>query len=343
MERFSKILITGIFLSVLLTACGVKPSPTEEPTYDATALDQTAVSQATMDADRTEQALPTSTVTRTSTWTPVPTLDRTRPSGATPTPEKSCNQAAAGHPIDVTIPDGTVLGPGEAFSKTWRLENVGSCNWSMAYAIVFFSGNSLNAIQTQPLAQEVVPGQVIDVTVDMEAPQSEGIYQSNWMISDAGGTLFGIGPNGDAPFWVRIEVVNKVTETSTPSPTVTSTPVVHLSAEAELSNGDQLDLDTGVLNPADVTTTDMVYQNGGDPEHILMTMNGTQWTVFGETEPSYSDCSGLALSGNAISFNDVPDGTYLCFRTSDDLPGQLLIEGFADGALSVRFLTWSIP
>lgn len=343
MERLPKFLIFSIFLSLLLTACGGKVSLTEVPTLDATALNQTAISQATADGKLTQQAVPTLTVAPTGTWTPVATLDRTRPSVQTPTMERPCNQAAAGHPIDVTIPDGTVLAPGVTFSKTWRLENVGTCKWSMAYAVVFFSGNSLNAFQTQPLAQEVVPGQSIDVTVDMEAPIAEGIYQSNWMLSDASGALFGIGPNGDAPFWVRIEVVIKVTDTPTPTPTVTSTPVVYFSAEVDLANGNQLDLDTGALDPADATKSDLIYQYGGDPDHILMTMNGTQWMVYGESEPAFGDCKEAVLSGNAISFDEVPAGTYLCYKTSDNLTGRLLFEAFADPWLSISFLTWSSP
>ncbi len=343
MERITKIIIICICLSLLLTACGNGEAPTEAPTLDATALNKTAISQADEDRNKTQQAAPSMTVTLTSTWTPVPTLDRTRPSGATPTAEKSCNQAAAGHPIDVTIPDGTILAPGESFSKTWRLENVGSCSWSLAYTVVFFSGNSMNAIQTQPLIGEVDPNQAVDLTVDMEAPQKEGVYQSNWMLSDPNGNLFGIGPNGDAPFWVSIEVVNQVTDTPTPTPTITATPEVYLSGSADLVNTNQLDLDTGTIDPANATNSDMVYQYGGDPDHILLAMNGTQWMVYGDTKPTFADCSGAALSGNAISFNDVPVGTYLCYRTSEGLPGRLLIEGFADGSFSVSFLTWALP
>jgi hypothetical protein len=342
MDKKSHLII--IALALLLAGCQNQGTATTAPTLDATALNQTAVSQATADAEKTQSA-PTAPVTPepTQTWTPVPTLDRTRPSNSTPTPEIPCNQAAAGHPIDVTIPDGTVLTPGESFSKTWRLENVGSCDWTRFYAVTFFSGNSLNAIQTQNLAQDVAPGQTIDLTVDMEAPMEPGIYQSNWMFSDASGALFGIGPNGDAPFWVRIEVVQEVTDTPTPTPTVTSTPVVYLTGGAALAHESQLDLDSGTLNPGDATQSDLVYQNGGDPAHILMTMNGTQWAVFGEAEPTFGECSDAALSGNALSFAEVPTGTYLCYQTSGQLPGWLRIGAFAEGALSVQFLTWAVP
>jgi len=338
-----KVLLFCLLLFAL-TACAGEPSPTGTSTLDATVLYKTAISGATADAFLTQSALPpTQTLAPTGTWTPFPTLDRTRPLIQTPTGEKPCDRAGAGHPIDVTIPDGTVVAPGEAFSKTWRLENVGSCTWTRQYALTFFSGNSLNAFQTNNLSQEVAPGEVIDVSVDMEAPMTAGFYQSNWMLSNGEGALFGIGPNGDAPFWVRIEVVPSVTDTPALTATVTSTPVVYLEGDADLGDGDRLDLDTATLNPGDVTQADFLYRHGGDPAHILMTMNGTVWMVFGETEPTFGDCNKAGMTGNAISFEDVPTGTTICYRTSDMLPGRMLIEGFAGGKLSVSFLTWAVP
>lgn len=333
-----------VLVLFILTGCA-NQAPTEGlPTLDATALEATAASGATAAAILTQSALPpTQTLAPMGTMTPVPTIDRTRSAIQSPTAEAPCNQAGAGNPIDVTIPDGTVMAPGKSFSKTWRLENVGACTWTRLYAVTFFSGNSLNAIQTYPLPQEVEPGEVIDVTVDMEAPQKPGVYQSNWMLSDAEGGLFGIGPNGDAPFWAKIEVVAAVTATPTTTATVTPTPLIYLEDDADLGHGDQLDLDTGALNPADATRSDLVYQYGGDPDHVLMTMNGMEWAVYGETQPSFGGCTAAALSGNAISFKTVPAGAYLCYETSAGLPGWLLMEGFDGGVLSIHFLTWATP
>lgn len=336
-----KVLILCLLLFIL-TGCASEVASTETPTLDATVLNATAVSQATVDALATQDALSlTETHAPSATWTPAPTLDRTRPLIQTPTSEIPCNKAAAGSPIDVTIPDGTVLAPGEPFTKTWRLQNVGSCTWTRLYAVTFFSGNSFKAFQTKNLPQEVKPGEVIDITVDMEAPSKLGIYQSNWMLSDPQGVLFGIGPNGDAPFWAQIEVVTAVTPT--PSVTVTRTPVVSKTGGAALGNGDKLDLDSGSLNPSDVTQADFSYQYGGDPDHILLTMNGTRWLVMDETEPGFGACLNATLKGNAISFDVVPGGTYVCYQTSDALPGWLLIEGFSGGKLAVSFLTWAAP
>jgi len=334
------VLILWLFLA--LTACSGLDPTILTPTLDATVLHKTAVYQVTLDAPAEPSPLPTQTLPPPATPTNIPTLDRTRPLINTPTPETPCNKAAAGHPIDVTIPDGTVMNPGQSFAKTWRLENAGSCTWTRLYAVTFFSGNSMNAYQTNTLAEPVEPGQQIDVTVDMEAPEKPGIYQSNWMLADEEGILFGIGPNGDAPFWVKIEVVPAITETPQPTATVTPTPVVYLSGEAELADGDQLDLDSGTLNPEDVTSADFVYQTGEDPAHILLTMNGTLWALFGEDEPTFGDCTMAETSGNALSFSDLPEGSYVCYRTSDVLLGRFLFVGLDGDALVVRFVTWSM-
>jgi hypothetical protein len=330
-------------LLLALSACALEPTPTTVPTLDATVLHETAAYQTTQDYLATQSQLPTSTLTPVPTATIIPTLDRTRPSYQSPTPELPCNKAAAGLPFDITIPDGTRMTPGQDFSKTWRLANVGSCTWTRQYAVIFFSGNSLDAYQTHPLLAEVLPGQMIDITIDMQAPEQEGIYQSNWILVDPQGELFGIGPNGDAPFWARIEVVSLLTATPTASPTPTSTPVVYLSGEEDLMNGNTLDLDSAALNPDDVTLADLQFDYGGAPLYVLSTLNNAEWVVYGEEVPSYEDCVAADTSGEGIAFEDVPVGTYLCYQTSEMLPGRLLIEGFDQGQLSISFLTWSVP
>jgi hypothetical protein len=335
-----KVLLTCILI-LFLSACAGKNSDPEAPTLDATRLYETASSLVTADYAVTQTLIPTETPTPTLTRTPIPTLDRTRPPLFTPTSELPCNQAAAGRPIDVTIPDDTKMGPGQPFSKTWRLENVGSCTWTRLYAVTFFSGNSLGARYTQNLQQPVPPGAMVDVTVDMVAPQNIGLYQSNWMLSDPDGALFGIGPHGDAPFWVRIEVVQLVTSTPTVTPTITRTPVVFITGEARLGDGDQLDLDRATLNPDDEDEVDLVYEYGGTPTHQLIPANDAVWAEFGNTEPSFGACVTAVLKDDPISFTQVPAGTYYCYRTSDNLPGWMLIVGIDGGKLVVRFQTWA--
>ena len=338
-----KMIVLCGFIITLLASCSGIGSPDNLATLDAEHLELTAIQRVTLDSAQTEQAKPTETLAPTNTLTPIPTIDRTRPLVQTITPELACDQASAGHPFDVTIPDGTVMSPGESFSKTWRLVNAGSCTWTRQYAVTFFSSNSMNALQTNFLLQEVKPGDVIDVTVNMEAPKSPGVYQGNWMLSNAQGELFGIGPNGDAPFWVKIEVVPSITETPRPTPTVTSTPIVFLTGEQALQDNDQLDLDSDTLNPEDITTSDFVYRAGNGDSHILMTMNGTVWAVFENKKPTFGDCSQATLTGNAISFTNDFMGKFICYQTSNGYPGRLSIEKTDANGINLSFLTWSLP
>lgn len=333
--------VIPILLLITMVGCIKVSIPTATPTLDK--LDDSGLPQVTMEwAIATDQII-TQTLPSQSTWTPVPTIERTRPQNQTPTPEVPCNKAAPGTLLDVSIADGTVMIPGETFTKTWRLENVGSCTWTRLYALTFFSGNSLNAMQINTLIQEVDPGDVVDLSVSMQAPQTPGDYQSNWMLRSAEGDLFGIGRNGDAPFWVKIQVIPANTATSTPTPTQTITPEGYITGEADLNDGDQFDLDNGTINPGGADEADFSYQYDGTPPHILSVMNGTQWMVFGEDQPAIEDCTGTTLLDNAISFSEVPEGIYVCYRTSEPSIGWMLIEGFEGGELSISFLIWPVP
>jgi len=326
-------------LILVLTACSRETTPPEAPTLEPLYLTETAISLQTLEYAETQTRTPTQTSTPTLTLTPIPTFVRTRPPIFTPTGELPCNKAAAGQPIDVTIPDDTTLRSGTSFSKTWRLVNVGACTWTRQYAITFFSGNSLGARHTQYLTEPVEPGESVNVTVDMVAPDKIGLFQSNWMISDPAGNLFGIGPHGDAPFWVRIEVVLTATNTPTPTPT----PIVFIAAEMDLVNGDRLDLDTATLNPDDELDADLLYQFGSDPTYRLIPINGMTWVVIEDKVPTFTDCSNASMTADPLTFNEVPVGTYLCYRTNDDLPGRILIEGFEEEKITVSFVTWWEP
>jgi hypothetical protein len=153
----------------------------------------------TITAEPTETAVPPTETAVPPTKTPVPTFTP-RPPTATPIP---CNQAK--FVKDVTIPDGTTFTAGTSFTKTWRLQNTGSCTWTTGYDIVFVSGNSLGGPSSVEMPGSVAPGDVIDLSVDFKAPSSEGTYRSNWKLRDANGVIFGLG-KVDATFYVDIKV-----------------------------------------------------------------------------------------------------------------------------------------
>jgi hypothetical protein len=121
---------------------------------------------------------------------------------------------------DISIPDGTKLGPNATFTKTWRIRNIGRCTWTTAYALTFDSGSAMSGPTSINIPGSVAPGQYIDLSVNLTSPGSAGSYKGNWKLRNGSGATFGIGPSANSAFWVDIQVV---TATPTPTPTATTT------------------------------------------------------------------------------------------------------------------------
>jgi len=107
---------------------------------------------------------------------------------------------------DVTIEDNTVLSPNQAFRKTWRIQNSGSCTWSPGYRLIFDSGDPMSGPASVNIPQYVSPDQTIDISVDLRAPAANGIYQGNWMMQNASGMKFGTSDTVNQGIWVKIIV-----------------------------------------------------------------------------------------------------------------------------------------
>lgn len=205
-NRLTKALLFAFI--ALLSACNF-PSAVSTPSLED--IDSAEQAAATLAARLTEVAAnmnknPTATPTlfpstAAPTVTPSATVPPTKPPTPTPYP---CNWAA--FVSDVTIPDGRVLKPGEQFEKTWRLKNIGSCSWSKDYDLVFASGDRMDGSKSVSLTGTVKPGQTVDVSVDLIAPDAIDDYVGYWALRDASGRIFGIGLDADAAFWVAIEV-----------------------------------------------------------------------------------------------------------------------------------------
>lgn len=121
---------------------------------------------------------------------------------------------------DVTIPDNTVMAPGQTFRKTWRIQNAGSCAWSQSYQLVYTSGEAMGTIYAVNLPQAVAPGETVDVSVDLTAPYSYGTYQSNWNLRSPSGNVFGTSNSENNAIWVKI-VVGTNANMSTVAPDIT--------------------------------------------------------------------------------------------------------------------------
>ncbi len=107
---------------------------------------------------------------------------------------------------DLNIPDDSVFAPQAEFVKSWRLRNDGTCPWSTEYSLVQVGGDTVTELTAVPLPRVVVPGETIDLSIDVIAPEVEGTYRSNWQISNADGVPFGIGGLSTETFWVQFDV-----------------------------------------------------------------------------------------------------------------------------------------
>lgn len=247
-----------------------------------------------------------------------------------------------GKPGDVTIPDGTELMPGQAFTKVWRLVNKGSCTWTPHYAVIWFSGEQFGAPTTTYLSRQVPPNQELDLSLDMLAPDEPGAYQSNWKLESPEGELIGIGPGGNSPFWVRILVV----ETSTPeplaSPQPSATTAAFVTGIFTLHDGDRLDLNKGLLNPENA---DGVQYKQEDGQNWLALSGGATMAVYGASQPLLEQCQVQPLTGDALKLDDLAVGNYLCYRTGQGLPGwsRLVYLNGTEAAISLEITTWMVP
>jgi hypothetical protein len=118
---------------------------------------------------------------------------------------------------DVTAPDGSIYPPNMAFTKTWRLKNVGSCTWTTAYKLIFYDGAQMGGAMEIPLTATVAPNTSVDLSVNLTAPAANGSYRGYWQLRNAADTDFGIGATANRSFWVDI-VVRDGNVTFTPLP-----------------------------------------------------------------------------------------------------------------------------
>ncbi len=128
-----------------------------------------------------------------------------RPAEPVVVAETGCTNRAAFYE-DVTIPDGTVFRQGDSFTKIWKLRNVGTCSWEEGYQLVFGKGSRMGGAESIALPAEVPPGGVVEVSVDLTAPDSPGTHLGHWQLADSAGVRFGVGNNATDFFWVMISV-----------------------------------------------------------------------------------------------------------------------------------------
>jgi len=133
----------------------------------------------------------------------------TLPPLATPTATRvaagSYANCAVANYVSETQPDGTIFRPGDVFMKTWRIQNSSSCTWDPTYKIVFWNGELLGSAYVYNFPQTVPPGQSVDITIQLTAPDTTGSHRGEWKFKAPDGSYFGVGEYNQ-PVWADIVV-----------------------------------------------------------------------------------------------------------------------------------------
>jgi len=148
-RALSIIILTGIVLS----ACGGQAAQaTETPTV----APATATVPPPATNTPTEEIIPVTAITET----PSPT-----PTAFVPENAADCVNNAK-FVSDVTIPDNSNIIAGTAFTKTWRIQNAGTCIWWSGYTLEHYSENAMSAPASVPLPV-TNPGENADISIDL--------------------------------------------------------------------------------------------------------------------------------------------------------------------------------
>ena len=326
MAKLFRLFFILVLAGLILTGCNF-PNRVNQAQGNAslTQAAQTIEAQMTLNA---QNQLPTVTgssaePTAQPTITIAPTNTTAPEATAT---EQPCDQA--GYVKDVTVADGTEMKPNEDFTKTWRIENLGTCTWTSGYKIIFDSGDDMDGPATQEITSGTVdPGEQVDISIDLTAPDTPGTYLGFYQLRNEDGVVFTYDG-----FWVEIVVTAPDSYSS--------------KSSFEIEQTFFADLDEGVSVEADA---DFFFHAASDDDKFLEPLNGAEFRNMGDDEPDFEECNEANLRDDEIAVDDELIGEWFCYVTSEGRIGKFEVislepEDITESQiLELDFLTWEIP
>lgn len=249
-SRVHKILIPLLAITLLATACG------------SAQLDESVISTRvalTVQAQTTPETLPTATASvPTMIPSPLTPITTSTVESATPiagnAPVEFCTASAL--LVGETIPDGTILQPGTTFTKSWQVQNTGTCTWDSNWQLVFHGGALMDGAPTYSFPQLVQPGDIVDIPILLRAPAEGGQHTGEWVLKSPWGESFGVGQYS-VPLSVSI-VVGSITPENRRTETVYGVTAVTYEVERSCTAANTFYTITANITsngPVDVTFT----------------------------------------------------------------------------------------
>ncbi len=180
-ERLAILAVLVLLLILVVTfSIGGANRAAQTPTVSVGNIQTAAI--ATFRSGLTQTALAISTNTMTPT-APQPTSTES----FSPTP--SCYRLQ--FIKDLTIPDHTALKPGQSFTKTWLVQNSGTCTWQSGFKFSLVGGVAMG-ITSISLNPTVAPSGRIPLSISLTVPTDQaGTLIGTWRMSDQDGNFFG--------------------------------------------------------------------------------------------------------------------------------------------------------
>ncbi|HEY6072825.1 MAG TPA: NBR1-Ig-like domain-containing protein, partial [Anaerolineales bacterium] len=235
---------------------------------------------------------------------------------------------------DVTIPPGTRFVQPHDFTKIWRVQNSGTCTWTpTAYSLRSVGVDNLAGPVQMTLPGAIQPGAIVDLAVNLTAPNTPGAYGGVWQVIDPAGQPVSAPDGTPSSMPVSIEVLQ-------PGGNVLPRPLYFLQGGTETPQLWRLEMDgftrTQVTNEPEAINTYQISRDGhiayvSGAQLIVMESSGANREILNGVgrplEVAWSpDGSRVAYSNGGIRVHNIQTGedTLLIADNDTGMPGMTL-------------------